>query len=405
MAGALIDISAKGPQDAYLTENATITFFKSVYRRHTAFSVEPIEVVFNGSVGFDRTLTAVIPTNGDLIHKTHVQIDLPALVASVGTVAWTRNIGHVLLKEIEIKIGGQRLDKHYGVFMHIWKELTISEGHVDGFNVMIGNTTELTTLAASIPARRLYVPLQFQYCRNVGSSIPLIALQYSDVTVEVKTRPFSECYVASAGATVTTPTLSNMSLWVDYIHLDRDERTAFAQTAHEYLIEQLQFTGEESFSQTSVRQRLNFNHPCKALIWAVQLDASVESVATANANANRWTDFTDGSSNYAGADQLVDAKLMLNGHDRTPVLQAAYFNLVQPYNCWPRTPAVGIYSYSFAFKPAENQPNGSINFSRIDNATLQMTMASSAACKVYTYAINNNVYRYVSGIGGSAYNS
>lgn len=392
MAGALIDIAAKGPQDAYLTENPTITFFKSVYRRHTAFSVEPIEVVFNGSVGFDRTLTAVIPTNGDLIHKTHVQIDLPAIAGT--SVAWTRNIGHVLLKEIEIKIGGQRLDKHYGIFMHIWKELTISEGHVDGFNVMIGNTSYLTTPSSTRDARRLYVPLQFQYCRNVGSAIPLIALQYSDVTIEVKTRPLAECVVGTISG---TPALNNMSLWVDYIHLDRDERTAFAQTAHEYLIEQLQFTGEESFSQTSVRQRLNFNHPCKALVWAVQLDS--------NATANRWTDFTDGSTAYAGADYLSDAKLLLNGHDRTPVMQAAYFNLVQPYNCFPRIPAVGIYAYSFAIKPAENQPSGSINFSRIDNATLQMTMAGSSALKVYTYAINNNVYRYVSGIGGSAYNS
>ena len=405
MAGALLDISAKGPQDAYLTENPTITFFKGVYRRHTSFSMETIEVVFNGSVGFDRTLTAVIPTNGDLIHKTYVNIDLPALSSSGGTCAWTRNIGHVLIKEVELKIGGQRVDKHYGIWMHIWKELTIDANHEDGFNVMIGNTTELTTPSTSIPARKLYVPLQFQFCRNIGSAIPLIALQYSDVTIEVKTRPFSECYVAASGATVTVPTLNNMSLWVDYIHLDKDERTAFVQTAHEYLIDQLQFTGEESFAQTSVRQRLNFNHPCSAIIWAVQLDANVNPVSTGFLNANRWTDFTDGTTNYGGSDQLVEAKLLLNGYDRTSVMKAAYFNIVQPQNHFPRTPAVGIYVYSFGLKPVENQPNGSLNFSRIDNSTLQMTMASSAACKVYAYVMNKNIYRYVSGLGGSAYAS
>lgn len=405
MGAALLDISAKGPQDAFLTEDPTITFFRNIHRRHTAFAMESTEVVFNGSVGFDRTLTATIPTNGDLMYKTGVQINLPALSATGGLVAWTRNIGYVLLKEIELKIGGQRVDKHYGIFMFIWKELTISTGHESGRDVSIGNTVTLTTPASSIPATTLYVPLQFQYCRSVGSSIPLIALQHSDVTIEVKTRPFSECYVASNGATVATPTLSNMSLWVDYIHLSAEERTAFVQTGHEYLIEQLQFTGSESSSQTSVRRTLNFNHPCSTVIWAVQLDSNVQPVSTGYLDANRWTDFTDGTTPYGGGHHLVDAKLMINGNDRTVTRDAMYFNITQSEEKWLRTPVVGIYSYSFALKPYENQPTGSINFSRIDNTILALTMASSAACNVFIYALNKNIYRYISGLGGSAYAS
>jgi hypothetical protein len=315
-------------------------------------------------------------------------------LSSSTTVAWTRNIGHVLIKEIDIEIGGQRIDRHYGQWMHIWQELTLTKEHEDGFNAMIGNTVELTTPAASIPAATLYIPLQFWFNRHVGLALPLIALQYHEVKINVEFRPFSECIVGTASS---TPTLSSASIWVDYIYLDTDERRQFAQVAHEYLIEELQFTGAEGFSQTSVRQRLNFNHPCKELVWVAQLDS--------NASANRWTDFTDGSTPYNGADPLVDAKLQLNGHDRFATRKASYFNLVQPYQAHTRIPATGIYVYSFALKPEEHQPSGSVNMSRIDNATLQLTMASSAAMKLYTYVTSNNVLRIMSGMGGKAYSS
>lgn len=245
-----------------------------------------------------------------------------------------------------------------------------------------------------------YSLFPFKYAERQG-------IKDHEVKINLELRPFSECYVSASG-TVTVPTLTNASLWVDYIYLDNDERRTFAQVAHEYLIEQVQFTGQESFSQTSVRQRLNFNHPVKALIWVAQLDSNVQTVAAANSLANRWTDFTNngtGGSPYAGGDHMVDAKLLLNGHDRFATREARYFNLVQPYQHWPSTPATGIYTYSFAVKPAEQQPSGSVNFSRIDNATLQYTMASSAPLKAYVYVISNNVLRIVSGMGGVAFSS
>jgi hypothetical protein len=388
-----MQLVAYGAQDIYLTGNPQVTFFKVMYRRHTNFAMESIEQTFSGAVDFNRKVTATISRNGDLISKCYLQVELPSL-ASDSTVAWTRNIGHVLIKEIDIEIGGQRIDRHYGQWMHIWQELTLTKEHEDGFNAMIGNTVELTTPAASIPAATLYIPLQFWFNRHIGLALPLIALQYHEVKINVEFRPFSECITGTASS---TPTLAAASIWVDYIYLDTDERRQFAQVAHEYLIEELQFTGAEGFSQTSVRQRLNFNHPCKELIWVAQLDD--------NADANQWTDFTDGSTPYNGADPLVDAKLQLNGHDRFATRKASYFNLVQPYQSHTRIPATGIYVYSFAVKPEEHQPSGSVNMSRIDNATLQLTMASSAAMKLYTYVTSNNVLRIMSGMGGKAYSS
>lgn len=406
MSGGLMQLVAYGAQDAYLSGNPQVTFFKVVYRRHTNFALESIEQTFAGSVDFGRKISATISRNGDLIHKTYLQVELPALTGT-GTQAWVRNIGHVLIKEVDIEIGGQRIDRHYGQWLHIWQELTQTKEHEEGYNVMVGNTDELTTEAASIPSRTLYIPLQFWFNRHVGCALPLIALQYHEVKINIEFRPFSECYASSAGV-VTVPTLSAASLWVDYIFLDTDERRQFAQIGHEYLIEELQFGGAESFSQTSVRQRLNFNHPCKELVWVSQLDTNVQSVADADGAANRWTDFTNngaGPAPYAGTDPVVDAKLQLNGHDRFATRKAGYFNLVQPYQHHTRIPSTGIYVYSFALKPEDHQPSGSVNMSRIDNATLQLTMGSAASMKLYTYVTNYNVLRVMSGLAGKAYSS
>jgi hypothetical protein len=212
-------------------------------------------------------------------------------------------------------------------------------------------------------------------------------------------RSASECYVTDDAAAPSsgTPSISSASLWVDYVFLDTEERRQFSQIGHEYLIDQLQFTGEESFSATSAKSKLAFNHPCKELVFAFQLDANTAS------GANRWTDYTDngaGSAPYAGGNPLVDAKLLLNGHDRFAVRPAAYFNLVQPYQHHTRIPATGVYIYSFALKPEEHQPSGTLNMSRIDNATLQLSLGSSAAGKLSVFATNYNVLRILSGMGG-----
>ena len=157
-------------------------------------------------------------------------------------------------------------------------------------------------------------------------------------------------------------------------------------------IEQLQFTGSEAFGSTAVRQKLNFNHPVKEIVWVAQLDTLTTG------DAKNWGDFTS-----AGANHLVDAKLLLNGQDRFSARKASYFNLVQPNQHHTRGPAVGVYVYSFALKPEDHQPSGSVNMSRIDNATMQLTFQSSAAIKLYTYAKSYNVFRIVSGMGGLAY--
>ena len=379
MGGGLMQLVAYGAQDIYLTGNPQITFFKVVYRRHTNFSMEAIEQTFNGAADFGKRVTCTVSRNGDLMHKVYLQVTVPAL--SSGT--YVKDLGQALIKFAEVEIGGQRIDKHYGDWMHIWNELSQETGKKAGYNDMIG-----AALGANSAETDLYIPLEFWFCRNPGLALPLIALQYHEVKINIEFRALSEL------TTTAALSLSAASLYVDYIYLDTDERRRFAQVSHEYLIEQVQFTGDESVSSVSNKIKLNFNHPCKELVWVVQRDADgVEKF-----------DYTDAS----GLNPVLIAKLQLNGHDRFSERMGRYFNLVQPYQHHTNVPKTGINVYSFGLKPEEHQPSGTCNMSRIDNATLQLTLTSETVAtdaKVRVYATNYNVLRIMSGMGGLAYSN
>ena len=380
MGGGLMQLVAYGAQDIYLTGNPQITFFKVVYRRHTNFSMEAIEQTFNGSADFGKRVTCTVSRNGDLMHKVYLQVTVPACVTG-----YVPNLGQALIKFAEVEIGGQRIDKHYGDWMHIWNELSQEAGKKEGYGLMTGAGSKDAGISAETD---LYIPLEFWFCRNPGLALPLIALQYHEVKINIEFSALSEL-TSTAGLS-----LSAASLYVDYIYLDTDERRRFAQVSHEYLIEQVQFTGDESVSSVSNKIKLNFNHPCKELVWVVQRDASgVEKF-----------DYTDAS----GLNPVLIAKLQLNGHDRFSERMGRYFNLVQPYQHHTNVPKTGINVYSFGLKPEEHQPSGTCNMSRIDNATLQLTLTSEtvgADAKVRVYATNYNVLRIMSGMGGLAYSN
>ena len=312
MGGGLMQLVAYGAQDVYLTGNPQITFWKVVYRRHTNFAMESIEQTFNGQVDFGKKVTCTISRNGDLIHRVYLQVTLPEVNVpgaaetnsnSSGSncyFRWVNYVGHALIKSVEVEIGGQRIDKHYGDWLNIWNELTQEPGHQVGYDNMVGNTLSLTGAGLQhVNATTLYVPLQFWFCRNPGLALPLIALQYHEVKINMEFRPKDELYLVnngcsvqscaggnSASTSICVPPLEYASLFVDYVYLDTDERRRFAQVSHEYLIEQLQFTGDESVQSTNVKIKLNFNHPCKELVWVCQRD----DVA---AEHKQWSNYTD----------------------------------------------------------------------------------------------------------------
>jgi hypothetical protein len=401
MGGGLMQLVAYGAQDIYLTGNPQITFFKVVYRRHTNFSMESIEQTLSGSVGFGNKVTSTISRNGDLISKMYVEASMTA-AADTDIHA---NVGSALLKEIELEIGGQRIDKHYGHWLETWAELTnVNQGNrsgtcnddttgtrtvgtvfqnMSGMGGVAGQTG--TTIAGT---EKMFIPLQFWFCRNPGLALPLIALQYHEVKVAIT-------FGASTDVASSTPTLST-KLYVDYIYLDTDERRRFAQQSHEYLIEQVQY---ESHAE-SASMELNFNHPVKELIWT----GAPNPTAAFNTGPSTPTGIATGSTYL----------LKLNGHDRFSARDFRYFSRQQVHDhhsgvgglklatgAATDAGADNIGVYSFALKPEEHQPSGTCNFSRIDNA--RFVLGAKLALNIY--AINYNVLRIMSGMGGLAYSN
>jgi hypothetical protein len=535
MGGALMQLVAYGAQDVFLTGTPEITFWKVSYRRHTNFAMESIEQTFSGQADFGRRVTCTISRNGDLAYRTYLQVTLPEISQDLKTTGtdgvyarWLDFIGEQLVALAEVEIGGQRIDRQYGDWMHIWNQLTLSSEQQRGYFKMIGNTTQLTYITdpafaevsgpcasaggpsqvcaprKTLPETTLYVPLLFWFCRNPGLALPLIALQYHEVKINIDFRPIGECLWAVSSLTATSGTKSvsaayqqslvAASLYVDYIFLDTDERRKMAQNPHEYLIEQVQFTGDESVGSSSNKIKLNFNHPCKELVWVVQPDANVDYCSsleagtvlfkTLGAQPFNYTDAIDalpnaihafggpvevsgtngfinasglfempGASDVSisaqwktngsldtpftstdvatsgvsdagtfvlaetaldmhcwGENPVVTAKLQLNGQDRFSEREGSYFDVVQPFQHHTRAPDCGINVYSFALRPEEHQPSGSCNFSRIDNAVLQLVLSSgavagTATAKVRVYAVNYNVLRVMSGMAGVAYSN
>ena len=280
MAGGLMQLVAYGAQDVYLTGNPQITFFKVVYRRHTNFSMETIEHALNGNPEFGRRSTVTITRNGDLISKVYLMVKLPTITPTVGEgvtskFAYVRRLGNALVKSVEMEIGGSRIDKQYGTWLNIWYELARSAGSGDrGYLRMVGDVPELTSYNSDEKREyNLYVPLKFWFNRHVGLALPLIALQYHEVRLHFEFTRAQELIVANSdflSNDVKQVVMQDAIILVDYIYLDSEERRRFAQVGHEYLIEQLQFTSEESVQNSTGKYRLDFNHPTKELVWAMK---------------------------------------------------------------------------------------------------------------------------------------
>ena len=387
-----MQLVAYGAQDIYLTGNPQITFFKVVYRRHTNFSMEAIQQTWDGNSISAGRCTATISRNGDLVHRMYLEL--------MGTTGSTINNGIESITNVEVEIGGQRIDKHSGQWMEVWSELTepnpsakcgkseggtpVSTGtlfqNMSGMGGCVAEDDKNTT--------KYFVPFQFWFCRNPGLALPLIALQYHEVKI-ILNQTFG-----AAATDFGHGTMTSNNLWCDYIYLDTDERRRFAQVSHEYLIEQVQ---EQSITTGEVASDLNFNHPVKELIWCVGTTPGTSTNTPIN-------------SGSGGTYQLK-----LNGHDRFAARDWRYFTRTQ---IWQHHTGVGgllatsevdglssdgIGVYSFALKPEEHQPSGTCNFSRIDNA--QFIPASGSNVAVLMFAVNYNVLRIMSGMGGLAYSN
>jgi hypothetical protein len=517
MGGGLLQLVAYGAQDAYITGNPHITFWKVLYKRHTNFAMEAFRVNFTGAPQYGQRVVAVINRNADLMYKTYLEVQLPDTYSAADgdgvkwTGAYERRLGYQLLKKIEVEIGGQIIDTHYGEWLFLWENLTSGFDNSVKLDSMTGGYlggTETSAVSCGGRPAVLYIPLQFWFCRNPGLALPLIALQYHEVRINVTLNPATDLVSGTAGtagsvstAAAKLPQLKDMSLYVDYVYLDVDERRRFAQQSHEYLIDQLQFGLQQTLTTASARIDLTLNHPVKELVWVFQDARKTDCGSDLTKNMGFTQPFS--------YDDIVNrCRLQINGQDRFDERYGDYFWKVQPYQhhsggaFWPvrgqttytsgttasatcsvvgdvltaDSPVTGfivegatvtgtgiapgtiiaaygtgngkdgtyklsepaltndtglsitftnpninfaphenpINVYSFALQPEEHQPSGTCNFSRIDTTTLVFDSIATTGIAKPTkstpfnfrmYAVNYNIFRVMSGMGGLAYSN
>lgn len=449
-----MQLVAYGAQDVYLTGSPTITFFQGVYQHSTNFAMETIQQTVNGTATNGGRVSVTIARNGDLIGDMFVAL-VPNSELSLTSdniqedVCW---IAERSIADVTLTIGGQQIDKHYQTWWRLYAELFLDESAKLKYDKM---TTALAAgYATTTTPYRVYLPLLFYFNTNPGCFLPLIALQYHEVRLDFTLSSTFSSYFAN----------SIFEVWGNYVYLDTDERTQFAQKPNQYLITQLQSSNGDTINQlseTSFQQvRLNFNQPVKELVWCYQnpslakntlwnfttdpakvqvtVDPSVmiaansvirpnvlgaptviaSTVAFVNdisTNTYPSTGVVLGTWTEEGSPQatfqtgpLHQFKLVLNNQDRFKEQYGKYFNQVQPMHAHSGSPYPGIYCYSFALRPEEFQPSGTCNFSRIDTAQVyvalkQGTNASSLIQKMY--AVNYNILNVQSGMGGLAFSN
>lgn len=339
-------------------------------------------------------------------------------------IAWIKKIGHFIVNQIEIYLGGNLLDVQNSYWLDIWYELNKTNNMGEIYNKMIGNIDELTTPSRTKKSYVLYIPIKFWFCRSSGSSLPLVASQYHDVTINIRLKNFHECLYISELTELELndsvlrknkikelkiPDLKNYveqtgkdldaCLLIDYIFLDTNERKKFAQSSHEYLIEQVQHIFHNNVTPLPISLDLQLNYACKELIWLIQ-DVSLIKY-TDGYNELKWNVYT-----YNDSHILSNSSIFFNGTSRLIQSNPSFTNYVIPFYFHDSTPSDGINVYSFALYPKEHQPSGSCNMSKISKVILSLNFnknITNGLFNIHIFCTNYNILRFMSGISGLAF--
>ena len=401
-AGTLVELIARGQQDVYIIGNPQFSYFKSVYKRHTNFAIEPIKQIFTESPDFGKRVTCIIDKKADLLSDILLEVELPALQPDI---SWTNGIGYHMIDWVELQFGGEPIDRVSGEFMNLFIELTTPPGKKQALYNMIGKFNGFNKNTQT-GALKLLIPLQFWFCRTIEKVLPLISMQYTDIKIIVQFKPFDNCWYKLTGIVPDSiPQITKANLLCNYIYLDVFERTQFAkELMHEYLIEQFQNTNGYHISANilNVNVRLFFNHTVKELFWTYQT-----TIAT---NANDYDNYAN-ISNYNTPNESIttplnDVTLRFNGNDRFEKLTETFFRLYQPYKYHSSGTNNYIYMYSFALEPENVQPSGTCNFSKLDNVVLSLDFTQNIPDGlVNVYAINYNILKIQNGMAGLMFSS
>lgn len=403
--GALMQLVARGVQDAHLVGEPEITFFKSVHKQHTNFSIDSIPLAITGTSDWGERVEIKFARHGDLVTQFWLQIRIPRIRSNSGYhYLWATDLGFAMIRQITLEIGGRTIETLTREWLKIHAETHVVEGKRAGLYEMINAPTP-ATLDDAPPDHDegvLFVPIPFYFSKSSTQALPLIALQNHEVRALVDFEDVDRVLAHYNGNAFVGRGLApgdslvdafKVEPWLDFVFLDPEERARFALNELTYLVEQVQHTGADAWNQEIVNTRLEFNHPVKSLFWVYQNRAETIDVAE--------------PLHFVRA--LRFANLQFNGTDRLALRPGAYFRLVQPYQSMSRISPEPIYQYSFALAAEEIQPSGACNFSRLDRVVLHSQTVDPPtdpeAGKILVFAVNYNFLRISSGMGGLKYGS
>jgi hypothetical protein len=401
MTAGLIQLSFSGPQDDYLTGNPQMTYFKSIYRSYSNFAKDIQKLQFENNVKFNSTHSCIIKNYGDLLSNLYLYVELPQLVSTNNNENWAgyvNGVGFSLIESVSFEIGGQTIDTFDYNWLDIYNELydQTSDSLVSKFNTDI-------SVEENNYAQKLYIPLHFWFSKNYGNALPLIALEYHEIKVNVTFRKIEEIIKSDiSNFSYETPNL-NAYIIANYIHLDETEKRFFSNNKLEYLMEQTQILSTTDIqSKNSARVALNFSHPIKSIYWIICNDINTNPNMK---TGNNWLSYTSNNSLYS--ETFNTARITINGQDRITDMDASYYRSVIPYETRLYSPRKYIYTYSFSLHPMQNQPSGSCNYSKIGNSRSYLeltfnpinTVGGTTNGKIKVYAQNYNIFKVESGMG------
>lgn len=387
MTGAVLQLKLKGSQDKYLTDNPEISFFKKEYKRHVNFAIEQVKVYFMEQVDFGKKISVTLPKRADLLSNMSLFIKFPKIEKTSGNYSgWTNSVGHAIIETIELEIGNRLIDKHYGVFLELWDELTSNDKNE---NIATGKVSNNVILRTNALYENLYVvPMKFWFCNSLSTALPLLKLFYQEVKLKIKLRPFSECIVYDGETPPKKVSILDSYLIVNYIYLDDSYRMMYKQEERiELLITQLQYKevqGSDTNTQGGVfKTDLPFNHPVKEIIWYFTEEESI--------NNNDWFNFSQRFVIDRVFPLMKSAEFLIDGRQREDLKDELVYRIGNSDRFHTNTIDKHFYCMPFCDDPENWEPTGSLNFSKIDSAVLQGEMNQPISeNRMYIFAINYN---------------
>jgi hypothetical protein len=405
MTGGIFQLKAKGIQDLYLYEDTGYNFIKQVYRKCENFSSQLNNLQFNNEVNFGNKIDIIIPRKGDYLYKLYLKVTLPPLQKTSGKfTGWVNSIGHALIDYVQVIIGDQVVDTQTGLYMEIMDELNQHPSLNSAENLLVGRFNHNESLEYNALIESTYeIPLKFWFNENLNSSLPLLALMYHNVKISIKLKNFDELVVYDGITPPETVRITSASLLAEYIYVDDALRTTEMNKSHEFLVSQTQFIKESVVNPSGSINSflLNFNHPSKEIIFVLRETDSEDN--------NDWFNFSKRNVTLPSPTLpiLDKAKLTLDGNERIPLNDDFTLRITSGFRYRGYATNKHIYTMSFCNEPDKWYPNGSLNFSTVDEArlTIHTKNGITSPVNLFVFCRNFNIVTISNGMFGLAFSS